>query len=133
MIIESSIVKKISIKSLPEDVQIHAYPGSTSSQKLSMIEHYTVRRPLTSLVLQDGTNTLLKISQGDVSELFREFESLVTKSLEKFEPTKIFLREVPPLRTNERNSVNNERITQWNNILHEKYKDEPYFQIIPLN
>ena len=98
-----------------------------------MKEHYTVRRTLTSLVLQDGTNTLLKISQEDVSELFREFESLVTKSLEKFEPTKIFLCEVPPLRTNERNSVNNERITQWNNILHEKYKDEPNFQIIPLN
>ena len=78
-------------------MQIHAYPGSTSS------EH------------------------------FREFESLVTKSLEKFEPTKTFLCEVPPLRINERNSVNNERIKQWNNILHEKYKDEPNFYIIPLN
>ena len=106
---------RISNKSLPEDVQIHA---TSSSQTLSMLEHYTVRRPLTSLVIQDGTNTLLKSSQGDVSELFPEFESLVTKSLEKFELTKLFLCAVPPLRTIERNSVNMERIKQGNNILH---------------
>ena len=98
-----------------------------------MMEHYTVRRPLTSMVIQDGTNTLLKNGQEDVFELFREFESLVTESLEMFEPSKKFLSEVPPLRINDRNSVNNERIKQLNSILHEKYKDEPNFQIIPLN
>ena len=75
-----------------------------------MIEDYTVRRPLTSLVLQDGTNTLPKNSQEDVSELFREFESLVTKSQENFEPTKIFLCEVQSIRTND--SVNNDRINR---------------------
>ena len=133
LIIGSSIIKRIPNKSLPEDVEIHAYSGSTSSQKLELLRHYSVKRPLQSLTIQDGTNTILKNREKNVSELFENFQALVSEAIRKFEPKKLFLCETPPLRIYERNKIANCRIEEWNNLLHEHYGDGENIQIIDLN
>ena len=133
LIIGSSIIKRIPNKSLPEDVEIHAYSGSTSSQKLELLRHYSVKRPLQSLTIQDGTNTILKNREKNVSELFENFQALVSEAIQKFEPKKLFLCVTPPLRIYERNKIANCRIEEWNNLLHEHYGDGENIQIIDLN
>ena len=84
LIIGSSIVKRTPNKSLPENVEIHAYSGPTSKQNLEILRNYKVERPLQSLTIRDGTNSLLKNREKNVSELFENFQALVTEAIQKF-------------------------------------------------
>ena len=133
LVIGSSIIKRISNSSLPEDVQIHSYPGSTSNQKRELVEKYQIQKCLKSLVLQDGTNTILKNREQEIPELFKDFQSLVEECKEKFKPQKLFLCEVPPLRRSGRYNYMNGKIDQWNSLLHDNYKEENSVEIIHLN
>ena len=69
----SSIIKRIPNESLPEDVEIHAHSGSISSQKLENLRNYRLERPLQSLTIQDGINTILENREKNVSEQLENF------------------------------------------------------------
>ena len=62
-----------------------------------------MERPLQSLTIQDGTITILTNREKNVSELLENFQALVTEAIQKFEPKKLFLCDIPPLRIYERN------------------------------
>ena len=46
-------------KSIPQDVAIHGYRGSTTDEKLAILEKFPDRK-LKTVVLQDETNSILK-------------------------------------------------------------------------
>ena len=59
LVIGSSLVSRlINDHRFPDDCTIHAYRGSTTKEKIAIIEKYTSKK-LDSVILQDDTNPLL--------------------------------------------------------------------------
>lgn len=116
LIIGSSIIKRIPLTDLPTDVQIHSYPGSTTEEKISLIEQYE-KTPLESLTIQDGTNSILKNMNTPVKDLFDSYKVLVNKAHDKFSPKNLFLMEVIPTNYKTGNERYNDRIKEFNEHL----------------
>ena len=58
LVIGSSLVSRIiNDHSFPDDCTIHAYRGSTTKEKIAIVEKYTSKK-LDTVILQDGTNAL---------------------------------------------------------------------------
>ena len=74
-----------SSKSIPQDVAIHGYRGSTTAEKLAVLEKYPDRK-LKTVVLQDRTNSILKRKTSEVAELFGKYIELVKNVQWKFQP-----------------------------------------------
>ena len=120
-------------KSLPGDVQVDAYSASTSSQKLEFQRDYVVERHFQPLTIQDGTNTILKNREKNISELFENFQPLVTEAIQKFEPKNVFLCETPPLQFYERSKITKIRIEESNYFYMSINGDSENIQTIDLN
>ena len=80
------------------------------------------------MILQDGTNALLKIGSASTENLFDDFNTLVEAIREKFEPTNFVICEVPPVLQNEEM---NQKITEFNKLIHEKFDEG--FTVLNLN
>ena len=117
LVLGSSIIANLrKDKSIPQDVAIHGYRGSTTDEKLAILEKYPDRK-LRTVVLQDGTNSILKRKTSEVAELFDKYIELVKSVQRKFQPEYLVLCEVLPMRDNDRNRDQNERIKEFNNLL----------------
>ena len=69
LVIGSSLVKNLmNARSIPEDVSVHAYKGSTTQEKLALMEQYPNLK-MKTVLLQDGTNSILRNKNKDISEL----------------------------------------------------------------
>ena len=90
-------------KSIPQDICIHAYRGSTTKEKIAVLEKYP-EKELKTVVLQDGTNSILK-QKCDVNDLFNEYIELVEVVSHKFKPKSLVLMEIPPIKSSNYNSV----------------------------
>ena len=66
-------------KSIPKDITTHAYRGSTTSEKLSVLDSYPEKK-LKTVVLQDGTNAIAKHSERSIEDLFEDYQKLVDKT-----------------------------------------------------
>ena len=59
-LIGSSIIKHLERdRTFPLDCSIHAYPGSTTEEKLQLLQGYD-QKIMKTVILQDGTNAILK-------------------------------------------------------------------------
>ena len=67
-----------------------------------------------TLIVQDGTNSLLKSRNASVDDSIQNYLELIKKVDEKFNPNKIVLITVPPLRNNPGNKYHNSRIDEIN-------------------
>ena len=113
----SSLVKNlVNDNSIPQDICIHAYRGSTTKEKIALLEKYP-EKELKTVVLQDGTNSILKQKHRDVNELFNEYIELVGVVSHKFKPKSLVLMSIPPIKSSNHNSVANERIFAFNKKL----------------
>ena len=83
VVMGSSIVKKLMDDSLPGDVFVHAYSGSTTSKNLKSLTN-TQRKKLRTIILQNGTKALFENANKPVSKLFQDFMTLVEKLPKKF-------------------------------------------------
>ena len=96
--IGSSIIGKLERDTtIPADIGVHAYRGSTTNEKLRVLKDYEAKK-LKTLVLQDGTNNVLKDTSKSAEVNFEEFKQLVNLCVEKFTPETIVLCEIPPLK-----------------------------------
>ena len=102
--------------SIPQDICIHAYRGSTTKEKIAVLEKYP-EKELKTVVFQDGTNSILKQKHRDVNDLFNENIELVEVVSHKFKPKSLVLIEIPPIKSSNYNSVANERISAVNKKL----------------
>ena len=125
-------MKRISRDIFPEDVSIHAYPGSKTEDKIEIVKKYKISTPLVSLVLQDGTNTILKETEKSVEQIIEGQRSLITLSQQTFQPEKIFMCEVPPLKSSIENSDVNKKIDEVNLQLQDLCHEFPNVELVPL-
>ena len=123
LVLGSSIIASLwKDRSIPQDIAIHGYRGATTEEKISIVENYPERK-LKTVVVQDGTNSILKKKHTDVSELFENYKTLIENVSQKFQPENLVLCEVPPLREKEYNNTPNERIKEFNELL-SKFSEE---------
>ena len=119
-VLGSSIIAKLyDDASIPLDVAIHAYRGSTTLEKLKVVDKYESKK-LKTLILQDGTNSVSKSSKNG-KDLFADYQKLVDKCMEKFTPDSMVLCEIPPFREIPINSDKNEKIAVFNDLLNNTY------------
>ena len=60
LILGSSIIAKLeNDPNIPEDSAVHAYRGSTTKDNINVLKKYN-EREIKTLILQDGTNSVLK-------------------------------------------------------------------------
>ena len=99
LVIGSSIIRRIPTYKLPTDTQIHAYRGSTTQEKLDLVNNYNLAEKdnMCTVTIQDGTNSILKLKDKSINDLFIDYETLVEAVKHKFAPDKLYLCEVPPL------------------------------------
>ena len=69
--------------------------GSTTNEKWRVLKDYEAKK-LKTLVLQDGTNNVLKHTSKSAEVNFEEFKQLVNLCVEKFTPETFVLCEIPP-------------------------------------
>ena len=120
LILGSSIVKNMAgNRTIPTDIVTHAYRGSTTSEKIQILDQYPNRK-MKTVVLQDGTNTIVKNKDKPIDEIFDEYQVLLDKVREKFSPDILVALEVPPMKNDPRNTSKNTKIQEFNNILREK-------------
>ena len=98
LVIGSSLVKRIvDDNSIPTDIGIHAYPGSNTEEKHSVLTKYPEKQ-LKTVAIQDGTNSILKNEKESIDALFEGYYTLVREVHSKVSPDKTLLCEVPPIR-----------------------------------
>ena len=120
--IGSSLVKNLmNDRSIPEDVSVHAYKGSTTQEKLALMEQYPDLK-MKTVLLQDGTNSILRNKNKDISELADDTCVLIQAIKEKFSPDVLVFMEVPPIKKSTNNDSTNEKIKLFNRKMREKLK-----------
>ena len=135
LVMGSSIVRRLATdRSIPADVQILAYSGSTTKEKMKIIDNYEEKN-IKTFLLQDGTNAILKQTACMTDELIDDYSQLITKVQEKFKPETLLLMEVLPLKDEGKNKNSNQRIDQFNSKLKELADNSEYnnIKVIPAN
>ena len=112
---------------IPLDVSMHSYHGSTTKEKITVVDNYSERK-LKIIIVQVGTNSLLKSRNASVDDLKQDYLELIKKVDEKFNPNKIALMTVPLLRNNPGNKYHISRINEFNTKIREHL--ETKYQII---
>ena len=75
-LIGSSIIKHLARdRTFPRDCSIHAYPGSTTKEKLQLLQGYDQKK-MKTVILQDGTNAILKQKSDHLGTLFSDYKDL---------------------------------------------------------
>ena len=114
MVIGSSLVKNlVGDRTIPEDICIHDYRGSTTKEKTNVIQELQPKKMKTVLI-QDGTNSILKDKSRSIDELFLDYEQLIETTDKILSPDNIVLMQVPPIRNVPKNNASNERIHNFN-------------------
>ena len=117
LVIGSSIVSNLwKDKTIPEDIAIHGYRGAGTEEKIKVIEKYDGKK-LNTVIIQDGTNSILKKQQIEVPQLFESYKCLVQTIFDKFHPDHLVLCEVPLVKEFERNKEKNRRIMEYNELI----------------
>ena len=101
--IGSSLVKILmNHRSIPEVVSVHAYRGSATLEKMALMEQYPDLK-MKIVLLQDGTNSILRNKNKDISELVDDTCVLIQAIKEKFSPDVFVFMEVPPIKKSTNN------------------------------
>lgn len=132
LVLGSSIFARVNTDGffIPKDVEFHAYSGSTTLEKIEILKSVKSKK-LRTVVIQDGTNALSKNPSLSAQKQLHDFCKLFDSVMDKFQPEKIFVCEVPPFRDIERNSAINKRIVEYNAELN-TYCTEKGIHIIKL-
>ena len=117
LIIGSSIIKRIYLNDMPQDIHIHSYPGSTTEEKRLLINKYD-DTTLKTLTIQDGTNTILRNMSAPIEDLFEQYKLLVNEAHDKFKPEHLYLLEVIPTNYKSGNENYLTKIMEFNTMLH---------------
>ena len=83
MILGSSVIARINPYEVLEDIDIQAYSGSTSKKELAITSKG--EKKLTTVAIQDGTNSVLKHTNED---MFQHHQDLIKQIEANHEPEK---------------------------------------------
>ena len=110
---------------LPEDICVHDYRGSTTWEKIEVVKQLP-KTVIKTVLIQDGTNSILKEKHKNIDELFEKHTDLVDLTRNKISPQNIVLMQVPPIRSLPKNEQINERIKIFNDKINALAGDENY-------
>ena len=79
-----------------------------------------------TVLIQDGTNSILKEKHKNIDELFEKYANLVDVTRNTLSPENNVLMKVPPIRTLPKNEHINERIKPFNDKINALAGDENY-------
>ena len=96
LILGSSIVATVNQNELPLDVEIIPYSGSTTDENMTILQNTNFAQ-LKTIIIQDGTNSILKETNKSTEEIANNIKALISQIYEKIQPQKIFICEIPPL------------------------------------
>ena len=131
LVLGSSIIGKLeNDKTIPIDCAIHAYRGSSTNENFKVLEECEPNH-LKTLIIQDGTNNVLKHYNENAQDNFAEQASLFAKCIEKFSADVVVIYEVPPLKQNAANTAKNAKIDAFNKLIDDNYADK--YKILSLN
>ena len=133
-LIGSTIIKHLARdRTFPQDCRIHAYPGSTTKEKLQLLHGYDQKK-MKTVILQDGTNAILKQKSDHLENIFSDYKDLVSAIKEKFSTETLVLMEAPPLKNLPKNEQTNNKTYEFNEKLREYITQEntDHITIIPV-
>ena len=110
---------------IPEDICVHDYRGSTTCEKIEVVRQLP-KTVIKTVLIQDGTNSILKEKQINIDELFEKYTDLVDLTRNTLSPENIVLMQVPPIRNLPKNEHINERIKLFNDKINALAGDENY-------
>ena len=133
LVFGSSIIAKLeNDRNIPNNCAIHAYRGSTTKEKVNVLSKYE-KRNLKTLILQDGTNSVLKSNETS-DELFADYVvELVENTVDKFSPENVVLCEIIPLKNLPQNKDKNVIIDDFNKLLNDYIEDKPLYKVLLLS
>ena len=92
---------------------------------------------LKTIIIQDGTNSMLKETNKSPEKIANNIKALISQIYEKFQPQKIFICEIPPVVENldDENPLYgvNDKIDQVNVLLNDMFTCSDVYSLIPLN
>ena len=136
LILGSSIVARVNQNELPLDVEIIPYSGSTTDEKTTILQKTNFAQ-LKTIIIQDGTNSILKEINKSPEQIANNIKALISQIYEKFKPQKIFICEIPPNVENldDENPLHgvNDKIDQVNVLLNDMFTCSDVYSLIPLN
>ena len=97
-------------QTIPCDIGIHSYRGSTTDEKIEILKQYP--KKMRTVILQDGTNAILKKKGQNEEQLFSKDIDLIEAV-----DAKLILMQVPPIRQSTHHEAINERIKCFNDKL----------------
>ena len=95
--------------------------------------YFTFQKKIETLILQDGTNNVLKHHQKSAQDHFADHAKLVKKCIEKFQPEVFVVCEIPPLKNLPQNMDKNNCIDEFNELIHSSYSNQIGFKILDVN
>ena len=117
----------------PNNSAIHTYRGCSTKEKNNVLSKYDERN-LKTLILQDGTNSVLK-SDETSDEMFADYVELFAISVDGFsnENENVVLCGTIPLKDLSQNKDKNVIIDNFINLLHDYIADKPIYKVLVLN
>ena len=129
MILGSSIIARVKTETFPNDTIVHAYRGSSTEEKIKILDQYSEKK-FKCVIIQDGTNSILKKSYSTIDEFSAKYEELIALIIAKFSPDSIVICEIPPILNND---GANDKIDNYNRFLNELYGSTTRFEVLNLN
>ena len=130
LILGSSIIAKIKkTETFPNDTVVHAYRGSSTEEKIKALTKI-VKKKLNCVIIQDGTNFILKNIYSTVDEFSAKYQELIALITAKFSPDSIVFCKIPPILNN---GDGNDKIDHYNRFLKEMYGSTTGFEMLNLN
>ena len=82
------------------------------------------------MIIQDGTNSILKKIYSTIDEFSAKYEELIALITAKLLPDSIVISEIPPILNND---DANDKIDHYNRFLNEMYGSITGFEVLNLN
>ena len=128
LILGSSIIARLKTETFPNDKVVHAYRGSSTEDKTKVLDQYSEKK-LMWVIIQDGTNSILKKIYSTLDEFSAKYEELIALTA-KFSPDSIVICEIPPILNND---DANDKIDHYKRFLNEMYGSTTGFEVLNLN
>ena len=121
---------------MPIDCAIHAYRGSTTNEKIKVLNKYDPKKNPNIPNIpnkSDPKNNVLKDNSKSADENFLEHKKLIDLCIEKLNLDVCVVCEIPPMKNVEQYRDKNEKIDEINNLITSYYSYKRSFKISYLN
>ena len=125
LIVGSSITSRIKTETLPNDTIVHSYRGSTTEEKIRVLNRY-LEQKFKCVILQDGTNCILE----QKIETINKFLELIEVSTAQYSPDMVVICKIPPILNNHDAKVD---IDELINAINENFGSRADFEVLNLN